>query len=58
MAARYSTVEPVAYVPTDWVGRPKSFAEDNSRWHWVRDQLKKGDFDSTDELNARLEANM
>lgn len=57
-AARFSTVEPLAYVPTDWVGRPKSFAEDKRRWHWVQEQLHKGDFQNVQELNRRLEANM
>jgi hypothetical protein len=57
-AARYSTVEPVGYVPTDWVGRPKSFAEDKGRWHWVRKQLSKGDFEGVRQLETCLAANM
>jgi len=57
-AARFSTVEPIAYVPTDWVGRPASFAEDKERWDWVREQCNKGEFQSVQQLNERLEANM
>lgn len=54
-----STIEPIAYVPTDWVGRPKSFAEDMERWHWLQEQIRKGDFvDGMSEFNAKLEANM
>ena len=35
--------EPIAYVPTDWCGKPASYqkeqAENFRRWHWLREQM-------------------
>ena len=54
-----STVEPIAYVPIDWVGRPESFSEETyGRWHWLQDQIRKGDFTDVSDVNSKVEANM
>ena len=57
-AERFSTVEPIAYVPTDWVGRPKQYEEDKSRWFWIRQQAGKGEFRGMAEMYTRMKANM
>ena len=53
----FSTVEPIGYIPSDWVGRPKLFEEDSGHWPWLREQIAGGDFGSND-VRATIEANM
>ena len=57
-AARFSTVEPKAYIPTDWVGRPVSYEEDKERWFWIRKQAQKGEFPNLEQQKTCMETNM
>ena len=54
----FSTIEPLGYVPCDWVGRPKTFEEDINRWHWIKTQMKSLSHADRVSLQSKVVSNM